>query len=623
MRIPPLEYPRVQTYAIPYITEFFYPLSIILIVLLAALNVAIAGNDVVSELKDNPNNTDSKWWAPRWIPESISLPTVPGPCQPLTIAQRATSIRTNSTLPIFSYTLLNGLGKYQNGTPRWYDSIEYNAQPLERCEVQNITALIDFQNRGHVLTSQVICSIASTNEQLPPTLKFSTTFSRMANTDLGSDDIIDYISSYVVPRTSDIRDAEGILLVEGSSPLNMLGVLDAFGSEILKALWARKWTWKIARNESWPDQAVVTWTSQPDCQGPNAERWCRIGVPEMGGIGRWYTNTRGSQDFDSVYLQPMNTTLLNYFVAMRDAIHLDMGNVNPSTNIFLNNTAFQQRIAHDPFMNQTAPLVIGLDRPDGRRPFDSTQFWSTCTWGWGCLNGTWTDALLRQDPAQNISRGLPLSLFDGPVYSTVIDVKYVCPVFKPKTIGSLLVSVFIGTFSMYTALYGVFAFFAPQADEWYRKKHGLHRFSPDEDNLGNYAPLAGKYPYQTPPGSSNTHKTVFDAAELYDHDIPRYDKDSHQSDQTAGYPKSPLPHGAYLPVPNPHSSQLQLPLLSSSSITSRRGRSFRFANTSSDPERDALLRESIELSEPAVPPASANIGRSTTPDGAAPGTAAI
>ncbi|KAG8742211.1 hypothetical protein FRC10_001790 [Ceratobasidium sp. 414] len=81
----------------------------------------------------------------------MSLPTVPGPCQPLTISQRATSIRTNSTLPIFSYTLLNGLGKYQNGTPKWYDSIEYSAQPLENCEVQNITALIDFQNRAHTL----------------------------------------------------------------------------------------------------------------------------------------------------------------------------------------------------------------------------------------------------------------------------------------------------------------------------------------------------------------------------------------------------------------------------------------------------------------------------------------
>jgi hypothetical protein len=119
-----LEYPRVQSYAIPYITELFYGISAVLIVFLAALNgervilehllvvlkhqlslsVAIAGNDVVTELKSSPNNTDTKWWAPGWMPTSMTIPTVPGPCQPLTLPQHATSIRTNSTLPIFSYS---------------------------------------------------------------------------------------------------------------------------------------------------------------------------------------------------------------------------------------------------------------------------------------------------------------------------------------------------------------------------------------------------------------------------------------------------------------------------------------------------------------------------------------
>jgi hypothetical protein len=176
---------------------------------------------------------------------------------------------------------------------------------------------------------------------------------------------------------------------------------------------------------------------------------------------------------------------------------LDLGNVNPATNIFLNSTAFQQRIFHDPFMSNTAPLVIGQPRPDKGVPYTPEEFWTTCTWGWGCLNGTWTDALLSQDPKQSISKGLPLDDFDGPLYATVIDVKYVCPVFRVKRIGALLVSVFIGefiprmrvqfgdgyhdyligTFSMYTALYGIFLFITPKVDEWYRKKRGLRRFS--------------------------------------------------------------------------------------------------------------------------------------------------
>ena len=167
--------------------------------------------------------------------------------------------------------------------------------------------------------SQIICSVKTVDPEVPPTMKFSTSFSRMANTDLGSDDIVDYISSYVVPRTADISRATSVLLVNGSSALNMLGVLDAFGSEILKALWARKWTWKIAGNESWPDQAVVKWSSQPNCSALSNSRGCRLGL-ETSGIDRWYSNTRGSQDWDPVYLSPMNTTLFNYFVAFRDAL---------------------------------------------------------------------------------------------------------------------------------------------------------------------------------------------------------------------------------------------------------------------------------------------------------------
>lgn len=245
------------------------------------------------------------------------------------------------TYPIIFHlsALLNGLGAYQNGTPKWFDSVKYNAEPLQSCTVQNITALINFQDRGHKLTvshtkhtfpliltrtatpkSQIICNVKSDDPEVPPTMKFSTSFSRMANTDLGSDDIVDYISSYVVPRTADISKATSVLLANGSSALNMLGVLDAFGSEILKALWARKWTWKIAGNESWPDQAVVKWSSVPQCSNLPGSQGCRLGGPETSGIDRWYSNTKGSQDFNPIYLMPMNTTLFNYFVAFRDAL---------------------------------------------------------------------------------------------------------------------------------------------------------------------------------------------------------------------------------------------------------------------------------------------------------------
>ncbi|KAG9097438.1 hypothetical protein FRC06_007554 [Ceratobasidium sp. 370] len=494
----------------------FYAVSVILIVLLATLNVAIAGNDVVTELKDNPNNTDTK------------------------------CISTNSS-------------------------------------------------------------------ETPPTLKFSTTFSRMANTDLGSDDIVDYISSYVVPRVSEIKDAESVLLANGSTPLNMLGVLDAFGSELLKALWARKWTWKIAGNESWPDQAVVKWSSNPTCWRANANQRCRSSGPETGGIDSWYSNTKGSQDFNPVYLTPMNTTLFNYLVAMRDAIHLDLGNVNHSTNIFLSTTAFQQRILHDPFMNWTAPQIIGHRRPDNGTPYTPDQFWRTCTWGWGCVAGTWTDALLTQDPTQNISKGLPIDDFGGTQYPTVIDVKYVCPVFRPKKIGALLVSVFIGTFSMYTALYGIFLFVAPRMDEWYRRRRGLRRFSLDMDDLGPYSSITGPFAYQAP-NSSNPYNTVFDAADIYHYHneaAPRYDPVAYPiyPSQPPSIRKSSLPAGAYLPSPGPHPEPLA-PFFANISPTAATGsRTSTFVDTPRNPEQDALLPGCFEPNDNPAPSTSGNSAR--------------
>ncbi|KAJ1301184.1 hypothetical protein OPQ81_003595 [Rhizoctonia solani] len=55
-----LDYPKGQPFAIPYFTEFFYAGSVILIVILVITNIVLAGNDVVTVLKKDPNNTDSK-----------------------------------------------------------------------------------------------------------------------------------------------------------------------------------------------------------------------------------------------------------------------------------------------------------------------------------------------------------------------------------------------------------------------------------------------------------------------------------------------------------------------------------------------------------------------------------
>jgi hypothetical protein len=147
----------------------------------------------------------------------------------------------------------------------------------------------------------------------------------------------------------------------------------------------------------------------------------------------------------------------------------------------------------------SADVINKTYAPPFRGGYSSYDFWRTCTWAWGCLNGTWTDALRNNNSAaSHITSNLPLRLQDRPL-STVIDVDYVCPVFKAKPTGGLLVSVFVGksnltillflwyerqsmwfhkgTVTMYAALYSIFIFIAPKLDQRYRKKHGIEKFS--------------------------------------------------------------------------------------------------------------------------------------------------
>jgi hypothetical protein len=140
----------------------------------------------------------------------------------------------------------------------------------------------------------------------------------MLTTDLGSDDTLKYISPHEVPWT--VGDEPVLLSSESGRPdLTVLGVLNAIGSDLLKAMWAQKWAWRFSgRNEQWPERAVVKWSSKANCSV--SEERCRIKGNEVEGIDKWYSNTRGWQDFEPEFLRPMNTTIYNYFIAFRDAL---------------------------------------------------------------------------------------------------------------------------------------------------------------------------------------------------------------------------------------------------------------------------------------------------------------
>ncbi|CAE6384198.1 unnamed protein product [Rhizoctonia solani] len=217
---------------------------------------------------------------------------------------------------------MNGLGAFPNANgveePRWYHAPHYHAEPLKNCIVENMTALLNFQDREHKVTAHIICDIDSTDPETPPSLKFSTTFSRTANTDLGTDDVMNYISSYNNPRFASIGKAQAVLLPRNVTALTVLGLLDATGSDLIKAMWAQKWAWALTgRANQWPDQAVVKWAAKTNC---TSESRCRAIGEGAEGIDTWYSNTRGLEDFNPEYIIPMNTTIYNYFMVFRDAL---------------------------------------------------------------------------------------------------------------------------------------------------------------------------------------------------------------------------------------------------------------------------------------------------------------
>ncbi|CAE6458934.1 unnamed protein product [Rhizoctonia solani] len=581
MWFPGLEYPRGQTFAIPYITTGFYTGSLVIVALLGTLNTALVGNDVVTVLKKDPNNVDAKWWAPDWLPEGWKIPSIPGPCQPVSIPLNIPSIRTNSPSPIFNYAILNFQSQ---GTDALVDKLEgvdgslgrqalalpYQSESLKNCSVQNMTAVLVFQDGGFYTTSQIMCDLQKNKAESTQRLKLSTTFSRVANIELGADDVRAYISPYAV-SWAPYSDATQLLAsARANRPdLTVIGVMDAIGNDLMKSIWAHKWFWK-ARNPDyrWPDQVVFKWAAQVNCTNPI---YCRIRGETVEGIDSWYSFTRGMQRFAPEELQSMNTTIMNYFMALRDALHLDLGKIDREQNMFLSSSAFQAKVLSDNFLedlNKTlqtgyynsasirrrqAPVVPPppIQYPDAG-DFTSEEFWKTCAWGWGCLNGTWTKALLGNDPAvHSITSNLPLSAFDN-VSSTIIDVDYVCPVFKTKPIGELLVSVFVGTFTMYTALYGIFIFLAPIFDQKYRKKHGLPQFSVDEGAFTTRRNKSPRTSILTQRLSSTSYTTIPTAPELHHQYNQGGSHTQHDSVSGCVFTRAPkpgdeLPPGAYSP----------------------------------------------------------------------------
>ncbi|QRW13278.1 hypothetical protein RhiLY_12277 [Ceratobasidium sp. AG-Ba] len=141
---------------------------------------------------------------------------------------------------------------------------------------------------------------------------------------------------------------------------------------------------------------------------------------------------------DNSYISVMNTTVVNMFIAIRDAIHIDLGYQDlASANIYGNNMAFNTMIAPEPLFPQLVSLI-------STQNINITNS-GVCSWGWGCTSGfntSWAQALMSTDqPVKNLT--LPIAP-PSRLPVSVIDMVYLCPQYKLKSWGSVLVAVFTG-----------------------------------------------------------------------------------------------------------------------------------------------------------------------------------
>ncbi|KAH7337536.1 hypothetical protein B0J17DRAFT_706926 [Rhizoctonia solani] len=200
--------------------------------------------------------------------------------------------------------------------------MSYRSEALRNCSVQKITALLDFPTGGFRTNSLIKCSLLNANSGKLQALKLLTTFSRISRmrVHFATGNIRNYISEspYTVPWPNDVREANTIFLGSPGEPvLTVLGILDAVGSDLLKAMWAQKRDWKISMDASeWPQQAVVKWGTRINCTSWDM---CRTKGDDVEDIEMWYSDTGRAQDYEEEYLRAMNTTLYNNFVMLRDA----------------------------------------------------------------------------------------------------------------------------------------------------------------------------------------------------------------------------------------------------------------------------------------------------------------
>ncbi|CAE6514704.1 unnamed protein product [Rhizoctonia solani] len=405
-------------------------------------------------------------------------PSIPQKCQPASITDDM-NLRTNSSMPIFKYVLQRAYANKEvqhDPTNRIYPA-PYLANKLSNCEVRTITLRVDIPATIMKYQAKIYCTLEgdkSPDFEIPDEVVFSMTYNRADNTDLAPDDVYDYVTSAVIPES---RNSSGPprflqpplyeLPIDPSSSNNVLAVLDGIYQDFSRAIWAQVRIWRSMNNTAWYNTYLAEWSARTGdyCRSETMEVTTCGNITD---IGRWLYCYGASDDDgdDATFITPINVTATNSVIALRDAIMIDLGNAQASSNIYLNKTYFNEVIRIDPFHAESASILTNLP---GNARINSSDYWRFCT-AWNCINTSWAEAfryITDNKPLRNIVLPYQPNVTQAP---SVLRFKYLCPTFRRKSTNSLLVSVFVATATIMSSLYALFGWYMPKVEARYQKR---------------------------------------------------------------------------------------------------------------------------------------------------------
>ncbi|EUC65053.1 cytochrome b5-like heme/steroid-binding domain protein [Rhizoctonia solani AG-3 Rhs1AP] len=470
MKISQLEYPTQKEYTIPYLPHVFYVLLLLLLSILMPMNIVLVGSDVVTSLKSDPTSINPPWGLPDFWPDFLR-PSTPEKCHPAFITDDM-NLRTNSSMPIFKYVLRGAYPKSTQHNPanRIYP-VPYLANKLSNCELHTITLRVDIPAVIMKYQAEVYCTLEgfwdeSLVSETPNEVVFVITYTR-GTIDLAPDDMFDHITLTLNPNPRDPygqRSAPayslGELPINSSSSNNVLAVLDGMHSDLLGAIWAQAMIRGGVNDTSLSlhKTYIALWTEDTgDYCSDTPDATC-------GSIAdyNWVLFAYDAFGNDSVFIAPFNITITNSIIALRDAIMIDLGNAQASSNIYLNKTYFNEVIRTDPFHAESASILTNLP---GDARINSSDYWHFCS-SWACINTPWAGAFRNVTEHQPL-RNIILPYQPNGTQATALNFKYLCPTFRRKPINSMLVSVF--TVTMLTSLYALFQWCMPMVEARYQK----------------------------------------------------------------------------------------------------------------------------------------------------------